>query len=72
MKTWRQMTSQERYSRYRAIAAERMADNDNGALLARRTEGERRHLENEAYWLQQERLKYGPVKLAKPLSRMPA
>lgn len=67
------MTSPERYARYREIATERMADNDN-ALLARRTEGERRHLENEAYWLAREREKYGisEREQAKPLSRMRA
>ncbi|WP_333605212.1 hypothetical protein [Novosphingobium sp.] len=67
------MTSPERYARYREIAADRMADNDN-TLMTRRAEGERRHLENEAYWLAQERLKYGisEREQAKPLSRMRA
>lgn len=70
MKTWRQMTSQERSERYKRLAAQKIADNDNGVLEARRSEGERRRLEREAYWLEQERRKYGQVKLAKPLSQM--
>lgn len=70
MTTWRQMTSREKYTRYSELAAQRIADNDN--LPERKLEGERRHLENEAYWLERERAKYGITRhqQGKPLSRM--
>ena len=70
MTTWREMASRDRYARMAELAKQRIADNDNGVTAARRMEGERRHLEHEAYWLAKERERYGTGKLAKPLSRM--
>lgn len=66
------MPSRQRYEVYAERARRGLEEKAPEAIHARASEAANARAAHESYWLQKERERYGPVKLAKPLSRMPA